>query len=269
MRTRNSCMRMIGLVMLLGTFWSVEGYAGSAAIGLVAGSMNATLGGQALLPNTTIFSGDSLEVNDGVAVVAIGKGSRMVFGQETTASFLRGSEEVTVVLSRGNVSMYHPEGGMGLRVKAGEVVVAPAKGFKTLGEVAMVGGNVIVTTKEGLLRVEGDGMAQEVGKGKTITIGAKAARSGKASGAAGPLGGGTGTSTILEAGTLGAGTAAAVLSGIAISRANDARDAAAAANATAQQAVTAANAAAAAAATAAANSSTICRAVVSPTSNCL
>jgi hypothetical protein len=88
-------------------------FSGSAVVGSVAGSMNATIGGQALLPNTTIFSGDSLQVNDGVAVVAIDNTSRMVFGRETTVSFLRGADEVTVLLGRGNLSMYHPEDGVG------------------------------------------------------------------------------------------------------------------------------------------------------------
>jgi hypothetical protein len=223
--------------------------------------MNATIGGQALLPNTTIFSGDSLQVNDGVAVVAIDNTSRMVFGRETTVSFLRGADEVTVLLGRGNLSMYHPEDGVGLRVKVGEISIVPAQGFKTLGEVAMMGGSVLVTAKEGKLRVEGNGPAQEVAKGKAITIGVKADRAAKASPAAKPVGGGGDLSTALQVGALGASGVAAVLAGLSISRANDARDAAAAANATAAQALAAAN-------TAAANSSTICNAVVSPSTPC-
>ncbi|HUX09409.1 MAG TPA: hypothetical protein VMW51_02125, partial [Terriglobia bacterium] len=48
--------------------------AGSAAVGSVAGSRNATLSGEALVPNTTVFSGDNLQVRDGVAVVALDQG---------------------------------------------------------------------------------------------------------------------------------------------------------------------------------------------------
>jgi len=40
--------------------------------------MNATVGGQGLLPNTTLFSGDSLQVKDGVAVVAPGSANGIV-----------------------------------------------------------------------------------------------------------------------------------------------------------------------------------------------
>ena len=116
--------------------------AGSAAIGSVAGSKNATLSGQEMVPNTTVFSGDSLQVRDGVAVVAMDKGSRMVFGQQTQASFLREAQNVTVLLGQGNVSLYHPGQSAGLQVKAGGVTVAPASGYKTLGEVAMLNGAV-------------------------------------------------------------------------------------------------------------------------------
>ncbi len=80
-------------------------YGGSAVIGSVAGSVNATIDGQALMPKTTIFSGDSLQVKEGAAVVAVGRGGRLVLGRETEASFLREGSEVTVLLGQGNVSL--------------------------------------------------------------------------------------------------------------------------------------------------------------------
>ncbi|HUU14497.1 MAG TPA: hypothetical protein VM182_12455, partial [Terriglobia bacterium] len=106
------------------------------------------------------------------------------------------------------------------------------------GEVAMVNGAVVVTTKEGLLRVEGSGPAVEVAKGKTITVRPKAARAPQ-----GGAGAGVSSATALQVGAVGTGVASTVMSGIAISRAGDARDAAAAADATAASAVSAANAA--------------------------
>jgi hypothetical protein len=231
-------------VFMVAMVVSVSAFAGSAIVGSVAGSMNATIGGQALLPNTTIFSGDSLTVKDGAAVVAVGQGSRLVFGRETVASFLRDPGEVTVLLGQGNVSLYAAE-GVGLRVKVGEVSVLPAAGYKTLGEVALLNGTVVVTAKEGKLRVEGKGPAVEVVKGKTITVLARSPQGG----AAGAGGGGAGlsASTALQVTSVGVGATSSVLSGVAISRAGDARDSAAAAAATASSAVEAANAAEAAA----------------------
>lgn len=247
--------------LLLGIVASVPALAGSAVIGSVAGSMNATVGGQSLLPNTTIFSGDSLQVRDGVAVVAIGSTSRMVFGRDTVASFLRDANEVTVLLSQGNVSVFHPNDGTAMRVKAGEVSIVPATGFKTLGEVAMLNGSIVVTSKEGTLKVDNHGATRNVVKGQTIVIAPKTAQN-KGGGA-----GWGGGSTALEVAAVGAGGAAAILAGVGISRSNDAKNAANeaitaanqataaanTANTTAQNAVDAANAAEAAAAEAAFN----------------
>ena len=228
----------VGMLLLV-TVSTIPGLAGSAVIGSVAGSRNATLGGQTLIPNTTVFSGDSLQVKDGAAVVALEKGSRLVFGRETAASFLRDSGEVTVLLGRGNVSLYHPEAGVGLRVKVGSVSILPAAGYKTLGEVAMLDGALVVTAKEGKLRVEGSGRAQEVVKGTTLTLSTQTARSPQGGAAGAGSGAATmSTSTALQVGSAAAGSTSAVLSGVAISRAGDSKDAAVSAQSTAAQAAT-------------------------------
>ena len=145
-------------------------FAGSAVVGSVAGSTNATLAGQTLLPNTTLFSGDSLQVKNGVAMVTVGTSSHVAFGHDTVASFQRDSNEVTVLLGQGSVSVFHAEDPMGVRVKVAGVSVVPVSGFKTLGEVATLNGAVVVTAQEGKLRVEGGGRVVDVTKGKTITV---------------------------------------------------------------------------------------------------
>lgn len=228
------------MVAVVGIGW-MPAMAGSAAIGSVAGSQNAMLSGQAVAPNTTVFSGDNLKVQEGVAVVAMGQGSRMVFGRETEASFLREANNVTVLLGQGNVSMYHPAESAALRVKAGEVTVEPAKGYKTLGEVAMLNGAVVVTAKEGMLQVEGQGRTQQVAQGKTITLPASTARAPMPNPPASNAH--ITTATTLGVLTLGTSGAAAVLAGLDLSRSGDARDAANAATAAANNATAAANAA--------------------------
>ena len=229
--------------------------AGSAAIGSVAGSRDATLSGEALVPNTTVFSGDNLRVRDGVAVVALEQGNRMVFGRETEASFLREAQAVTVLLSRGNVSMYHPGTSAEVRVKAGNVTVSPAAGYKTLGEVAMLDGSVVVTAKEGMLQVERQGRKEQVAEGKTLTLPVAAAP--VPNPAAPPQIGNAHITTATTLGVLGlgAGSAAAVLAGLGLARSNDAKNAANNATTAANNATNAANAAtdAANAAAAAAN----------------
>jgi hypothetical protein len=252
MFSRKQRMGIVLGMVLVAALAVVPAFGGSAVVGSVAGSMNATLGGQALIPNTTIFSGDSLQVKDGAAVVAVGRGSRLVFGRETVASFLREASEVTVLLGQGNVSLYQGQAGVNLRVRVGTVTVSPTGEFKTLGEIAMVNGAVVVTAKEGKLRVEGNGPAVEVVKGKTIMVSAKAARSPQGGAAGAGAGAGSGSAgmtatTALQIGSVAAGGTSTVMSGVAISRAGDARDAGAAANATASDAVSAAQDAQAAA----------------------
>jgi len=99
----------------------------------------------------------------------------MVLGRDTDVSFLRETDGVTVSLTRGNMSLYHSEASRGFRVKIGDVTVVPAEGYKTLGQVAMVDGLVVVTAKDGALQIEKAGTTKEVSQGKTITIPATAA----------------------------------------------------------------------------------------------
>ena len=150
--------------------------AGAMPVGALMGSKDATLDGQAPLPHTTLLSGDSLQVKNGLAMLALDQGNRMILGRQTRASFLREADAVIVSLTQGNLSLYHPQAGRPFRIKAGDVTVSPSKGFRTLGQVAMVDGVLAVTAKDGALQVEKNGAIQEVSKGKTITIETDTAR---------------------------------------------------------------------------------------------
>jgi len=249
MLSKRLIARLFLCPILLALVVGVPAFAGSAVVGSVAGSMNATVGGQTLLPNTTLFSGDSLQVRDGVAVIALGSTSRMVFGRDTVASFLRASSEVTVLLDQGDVSLFHAENSAPVRVKVGDVSVVPLTGFKTLGEVVMLNGALVVTTKEGELRVNDKGKLINVAKGKSITV----YPSSDAPQAAGnpPSGRHVSGATLWGAASTIAGGTAAVLAGIAISRAGNANDNASTAASNAAAAASAASAAASAASAAA------------------
>jgi len=221
MLSKHCIARFSLYLILLGLVAVLPAFAGSAIVGSVAGSMNATVGGQTLLPNTTLFSGDSLQVKDGVAVVALGSTSRMVFGHDTVASFLRESDEVTVLLGQGNVSVFHNADGMPVRMKVGTVSVVPISGFKTLGEVALLNGTVVVTTKDGVLRVDdGNGQVVNVVKGKTIAV-TPHTKAPDSTASAGRCCGGS--ANWVEVAALGAAGTAAILAGVALSRAGDAK----------------------------------------------
>ena len=245
MTMKKTVLRATLFALLLGAVAALPAMAGSAVIGSVAGSTNATVGGQSLLPNTTIFSGDSLQVRDGVAVISVSNNSRLILGHDTVASFLREGSTVTVLLSQGNVSMLHPQNGSAVRVQTKGVSISPAPGFKTLGDVAMLNGTIVISAKDGALKVEDHGATKNVAKGQTIVLtpATKDHQGGAGWGGNGDLG--------WHVAILGAAGAAAILSGIAMSRAGDANTnsqaAISAANAAESQAAAAASAAAAAA----------------------
>lgn len=235
--------RITLFLLLLGIVGAAPIFAGSAAIGTVAGSLNATVSGQALLPNSTVFNGDQMQVKDGAAVIALTNGSRMTLGKDTQVQFFKESSGVSVAMAKGNVSMYHPAKGSDLAVNVEKWSITPGQGYKTVGEVAMLNGAVVVTAKEGSLHVVGNGRTLDVAKGKTITLLPKNAAMPQ-TGTSQKLVGGN---TVLEGATLAAAGAGAVLAGIGMSRAGDARDAANAANTQAAAATSAANAATSAA----------------------
>lgn len=200
-------------------------FCASAVVGSVAGGTNATVGERPLVPNTTLFSGDSLQIKDGSAVVALQRGSLVVFGRETLASLDRDADRVTVALTRGTVSMYHPADGVPVRVKVGQVSILSGNGFKTQGDVAMVNGIVVVTAKEGSLVVEGAGRAVEVKKGKSVAIKNPMGRA--PSGQAGAAGGAhIGSSLAVPIALAAVAGVGATFSIITLSKANDANDAA-------------------------------------------
>lgn len=159
----------MGLTVTMAMGSSVP-FGGSMAVGALMGSKNATVDGQVPLPHTTLLSGDNLQVRDGLAMVTLARGNRMILGRETSASFLRKADAVTVSLSQGNLSFYHPQTSRIFRVKVGDVTVAPANGYNTMGEIAMADGILMVRAKDGALKVERAGTTQEVAKGKTIQI---------------------------------------------------------------------------------------------------
>jgi hypothetical protein len=179
-------------------------------------------------------------------VIALDNGSRMALGRETEASFLREANAVEVVLGHGNVSMYQADNRTGLSVKAGDYQIAPAAGYKTLGEVAMLNGVVTVTSKQGSLKVAGAGRTVEVAQGKTVTLNTTTART-PAPQTGGSQKLGDSTDELLDIGALAAGAAAAVLAGVAISKADDANTSAEAATSAANSAASAANSATSAA----------------------
>ncbi|MGH9359043.1 MAG: hypothetical protein ACRD1O_07710, partial [Terriglobia bacterium] len=232
--------RVMVLLLLLGIVSVAPVFAGSAAIGTVAGSLNASVSGQALLPNSTVFNGDQLQVKDGAAVIALANGSRLTLGSETQVQFFKQADGVAVSLAKGNVSMYHPAKGSDLAVNVQSWSITPDQGYKSVGEVAMLNDAVIVTAKEGALHVQGNGRSINVAQGKTITLVPKTAAMPNSSGTQKLVSGG---SSGLWVAAISADVVGGILGGLALSNAGETRSSANFDNAVLQSATSAANAA--------------------------
>lgn len=257
MNRESSPVVLVILSFLLGCVASLPALAGSAVVGAVAANVNATLNGAPILPDTTIISGESLEVKEGVAIVSTGHGGLLTFGRQTTVSFVQEEAGVAVQLSEGTVTVRHPATSRELVIKAGEVAIVPGEGMRTEGEIASLGGTVVVSTQEGVLRVKANGQEVEVGKGKKVTMStqkAQAAPSPQGGGA--PLGGAA-LSTGLTVASITASAVTAVLSALEISHLDSATSAANSAASNANQAASSASSAASAASAAAAQSNAV------------
>lgn len=139
-------------------------------VGWLMGARDAILDGELALPHTAVLSGDNLRVSNGLAIVTLDQGNRIVLGRDTEASFSQEKNGVTVSLFRGTMSLYHEETGRTFQVKAGDAMVVPSQHFRTLGEIAVANGLLMVKANDGAMAVEKAGTTQEVRKGKMITI---------------------------------------------------------------------------------------------------
>lgn len=146
-------------------------------VGSLVGCRNTMLDGQKPLPHTTVLSGDRLQVNEGLAMVTLERGTRVILGRESEATFLRDAGAVKLSLARGNLAIYHPKSVDEFYVEAGGVRVTPARDSRSLGEVTMVDGQLSITAKVGVLRVEVSGVTREVRHGRTLTINLQPGRS--------------------------------------------------------------------------------------------
>jgi hypothetical protein len=117
---------------------------------------------------------------------------------------------VTATVTRGEVTLYQPHTETArLRVRVNDLLLVPAAGDETLGEMAVSDGGLYVNTKQGLLHLEEGGSTTDVPKGRWIRLAHRPSRSvqfGRAS---------SGRPT-LEWVTAGGASAAAVLAGLAL-----------------------------------------------------
>ena len=159
------------ILLVIGMARAVPIFAGSEVVGSLIGSTDVTVDGLPALPSQTIFSGDRLQVSNGVAAVIMEGGGGIVLGHNTVASFVRDSNATTATLSEGRARIYCGYGyGPQLHLKSGAITISPALASKTLGEVVIRDQTLSVMTKEGSLRLEGSGERLDVPEGRAIRL---------------------------------------------------------------------------------------------------
>ena len=166
-RSRVSCW-LAAILLISVTAAQVPKPTRPAVIGLVMSSSDTTIAGVRALPSTPIMTGDRLRVGAGAAVIELGKSTRITLGRNTEATFEGKQNDRMTLLSYGGLSFHRPKEGVEFRLRAGNISIVPISGLDTRAEVEMSGKSLVVASREGSVRVEGNGRIVEVAKGKAI-----------------------------------------------------------------------------------------------------
>jgi len=139
----------------------------SAPVGkVVPRSGSNQLNGNALVLETTLFSGDSVTTQtDGLAVILLSQGDQIHLGPASSVRVLEAGDSLMVTLQRG-MTLTRSGHGRTVAVNAAGVLVRPA-GVASY-EVAIDGGAILVASREGTVEVQGTNQSFVVPAGKTM-----------------------------------------------------------------------------------------------------
>ncbi len=204
------------LALMVMSLMAVPGWAApGASVGTVQGSHDAIVRGTTLVPGTTVYSGDRINVGaHGSAWISLPRGGQVILSSNSQASLERAgtAEPVRLVMEKG-YGKFRPGANGPLEAILGDATIrtADATGVGYInvvnGNSALIGaekGNVVVTTPTGSTTVP-EGMALTVRMDGTQTQ-----SSGNASGS------GMTTSTKIIVGALIIGAATGIAAGVAL-----------------------------------------------------
>jgi hypothetical protein len=104
------------VILTLIFLFSVVVAAGPVPIGIVSSCDGASIGGTALVPGTTIFSGDKIDVGAGGKVfVAVAGGGQVQVFENSTVQLTKSPDSIQVTVDRGDAQ----ESGKGIVVSRG------------------------------------------------------------------------------------------------------------------------------------------------------
>ncbi len=126
-------MRQLLCTMLVAVL-AVPGWASSGSVaGTVGTSQAATVRGAGVLPGTTIFNGDVVEVGaKGDAAISFGRGSMARLGEQTTLRVLKIDNRIALDLTRGRVSFRSSE-QLPVETRLADASIRSANGLAAVG----------------------------------------------------------------------------------------------------------------------------------------
>ena len=163
-----------GLVIILTALLAVPSWASTPIVGTVQDSISAAVRGTPLVPGTTVFSEDKIEVGpDGRAMIVFSGGAQLQLQASSTAKILSPDKQgrLQVEIDRG-VARFRSTGQGQLDAVLGDATITPANG-SAAGYIAFLSptsaaigaekGALVITTAH-------DGASATIPEGSTMSV---------------------------------------------------------------------------------------------------
>ena len=165
--------RQLFASVLVGLLASPAWCATNPVVGTAGPSQAATVRGAGLLPGTTLFSGDTVDVGArGDAALSFGRGSMARLGQETTLRLEKGDSRVAFELLRGRVA-FRSSVELPVEARLADASILPANGLAAVGVMAFRSPKVVVITAEKgalLVRTAHDARSVSLREGESLEM---------------------------------------------------------------------------------------------------
>jgi len=164
-----------GLVIILTALLVVPSWASTPVVGTVQDSNSAAVRGTPLVPGTTVFSEDKIEVGaDGRALIAFPGGAQLQLQASSEAKILRSSKDgrLQVEINRG-VARFRSTGQAQLDAVLADATIAPANGSAAAGYIAFLSPtSAAIGAERGALMITTahDGASAIIPEGSTMSV---------------------------------------------------------------------------------------------------
>ena len=185
--------RQLLATVLVGLMASPAWSATNPVVGTAGPSQAATVHGAGLLPGTTLFSGDTVDVGArGDAALSFGRGSMARLSEETTLRLVKGDNRVAFEVLRGRVAFRSSE-QLPIEARLADASIRSANGLAAVGVLAFRTPKLIVVTAQKgslLISTAHDAKSLSLREGESVEMRLDAQQGGqedtRASGASAP-----------------------------------------------------------------------------------